>query len=142
MAVGGRFAEDCMLRIRDERSSRMVPRCGPAFASVRGLLFGCVAPTPSDRYSRRQVRPGQSLVTRPTRRPTHTEGTMDRRRIIVIVLLFISAVSLPISAQQAHVADQATLDQAVADHVQQTADDRQAILRALENEQVRKLAGG
>jgi hypothetical protein len=67
---------------------------------------------------------------------------MDRRRTCLIVLLFASAVSLPISAQQAHVADQATLDQAVADHVQQTADDRQAILRALENEQVRKLAGG
>jgi hypothetical protein len=67
---------------------------------------------------------------------------MDRRRTSMIVLLFASAVSLPISAQQTHVADQATLDQAVADHVQQTADDRQAILRALENEQVRKLAGG
>jgi hypothetical protein len=67
---------------------------------------------------------------------------MDRRRTSMIVLLFASAVSLPISAQQAHVADQATLDQAVADHVQQTADDRQAILRALANEQVRKLAGG
>lgn len=67
---------------------------------------------------------------------------MDRRRTCLIVLLFASAVSLPISAQQAHVADQATLDQAVADHVQQTADDRQAILRALANEQVRKLAGG
>ena len=39
-------------------------------------------------------------------------------------------------------ADQATLDQVVADHVQQTGDDREAILRVLEIDQVRKLAEG
>ncbi|HEY5619235.1 MAG TPA: hypothetical protein VIK60_14950 [Vicinamibacterales bacterium] len=59
----------------------------------------------------------------------------------MIALLFALVVWLPVSAQQRHVVDQATLDQVVADHVHQTADDREAILRVLEIEQVRKLAG-
>jgi hypothetical protein len=66
---------------------------------------------------------------------------MDRIRISVIALLVTLVVSLPTFAQERHVADQATLDQVIADHVDQTADDREAIRRVLEIERVRQLAG-
>ena len=62
-------------------------------------------------------------------------------RIFVIALLCAFSVSPSVSAQQRHAADQAILDQVVADHVQQAGDDREAILRVLEFEQVRELAG-
>jgi hypothetical protein len=65
---------------------------------------------------------------------------MDRIRISVIALLVALVVSLPTFAQERHVADQATLDQVIADHVDQTADDREAIRRVLEIERVRQLA--
>ena len=55
---------------------------------------------------------------------------MERIRTSVLALLFTLAIGLPVSAQQ-HVADQATLDQVVADHVRQKADDREAIRRVL-----------
>jgi hypothetical protein len=67
---------------------------------------------------------------------------MKRHRTSAIVLLLAVAASIPASAQQAHVADQTTLDRAVADHVRQAADDRQEVLRVLEKEQVRELAEG
>jgi hypothetical protein len=73
-------------------------------------------------------------------RPTYTEMAMRGTRITVIVLLCAFSVSPSVSAQQRHAADQAILDQVVADHVQQTGDDREAILRVLDNEQVRDLA--
>jgi hypothetical protein len=73
--------------------------------------------------------------------PTHTETTMERIRTSVLAILFALAISLPLSAQQ-HVADQATLDQVVADHVRQKADDREAIRRVLEIEQVREVVEG
>lgn len=66
---------------------------------------------------------------------------MERIRISVIALLSALVVSLPTFAQERHVADQATLDQVIADHVNQTADDREAIRRVLEIERVRQLAG-
>ena len=66
---------------------------------------------------------------------------MRGTRISVIALLCAFSVSPSVSAQQRHAADQAILDQAIADHVQQTGDDREAILRVLDNEQVRDLAG-
>jgi hypothetical protein len=66
---------------------------------------------------------------------------MRGTRISVIALLCAFGVSPLVSAEQRHAADQAMLDQAIADHVQQTGDDREAILRALDNEQVRDLAG-
>jgi hypothetical protein len=71
----------------------------------------------------------------------HTEATMERIRTSVLAVLFASALWLPVSAQE-HVADQATLNQVVADHVRQKADDREAIRRVLELEQVRKVAAG
>jgi len=74
-------------------------------------------------------------------RPTHTEMAMRGIRIFVIALLCAFSVSPSVSAQQRHAADQAILDQVVADHVQQAGDDREAILRVLEFEQVRELAG-
>ena len=67
---------------------------------------------------------------------------MKRIRTSVIAVVFVLVVWQPVSAQQRHVADQATLDQVVADHVRQSVDDREAIRRVLENEQVRKLAEG
>ena len=67
---------------------------------------------------------------------------MDKIRTSVIAVVFVLVVWQPVSAQQRHVADQATLDQVVADHVRQSVDDREAIRRVLENEQVRKLAEG
>jgi hypothetical protein len=66
---------------------------------------------------------------------------VERIRTSVLALLFASAIWLPVSAQQ-HVVDRATLDQVVADHVRQKADDREAIHRVLELEQVRKVAEG
>jgi len=66
---------------------------------------------------------------------------MQGIRITVIALLCAFSVSPSVSAQQRHAADQAILDQVVADHVQQAGDDREAILRVLEFEQVRELAG-
>ena len=66
---------------------------------------------------------------------------MERIRTSVLTLLFALAIWLPVSAQQ-HVADQATLDQVVADHVRQKADDREAIRRVLKTEQVREVAEG
>jgi hypothetical protein len=74
-------------------------------------------------------------------RPTHTEMAMRGTRISVIALLCALSVSPSVSAQQRHAADQAILDQVVADHVQQAGDDREAILRVLGFEQVRELAG-
>ena len=70
----------------------------------------------------------------------HTEATMDRIRTSVLALLFAS-VGLPVSAQD-HAADQATLDRAIADHVRQRADEREAIRRVLQLEHVRKVAEG
>jgi hypothetical protein len=67
---------------------------------------------------------------------------MKRYWTSAIVLLLAVAASIPAFGQQAHVADQTTLDRAVADHIQQSADDRQEVLRVLENEQVRDLAEG
>jgi acetyl-CoA carboxylase carboxyltransferase component len=66
---------------------------------------------------------------------------MERIRTSLLAMLFALAISLPLSAQQ-HVADQATLDQVVADHVRQKTDDREAIRRVLEIEQVREVAEG
>lgn len=66
---------------------------------------------------------------------------MERIRTSVLALLFALTLWLPVSAQQ-HVADQATLDQVVADHVRQKADDREAIRRVLENQQVREVVEG
>jgi hypothetical protein len=66
---------------------------------------------------------------------------MNGTRISVIALLSVLALSLPAAAQQPRTADQAILDQAIADHVRQTTDDREAVLRVLENDQVRRLAG-
>ena len=66
---------------------------------------------------------------------------MVRIRTLVLALLFALAIWLPVSAQQ-HVADQATLDQVVADHVRQKADDRETIRRVLEIEQVREVVEG
>ena len=65
---------------------------------------------------------------------------MERSRICVIALLFGLVVSLPTFAQERHVADRATLDQVIADHVDRAADDREAIRRVLEIERVRQLA--
>ena len=66
---------------------------------------------------------------------------MNGTRISVIALFSGLVLSLPAAAQQARTADQAILDQAVADHVRQTTDDREAVLRVLENDEVRRLAG-
>jgi hypothetical protein len=67
---------------------------------------------------------------------------MNRHQIPAIVLSLAFAASIPASAQETHVADQRILDRAVAVHVRQAADDRQEVLRVLENEQVRELAEG
>jgi hypothetical protein len=66
---------------------------------------------------------------------------VERIRTSVLALLFASAIWLPVSAQQ-HVVGQATLDQVLADHVRQKADDREAIRRVLELEQMRQVADG
>jgi hypothetical protein len=67
---------------------------------------------------------------------------MKRLLTSASVLLLVFVASRSVSAQQTHVADPAALDRAVADHIRQSADDRQEVLRVLENEQVRELAKG
>lgn len=66
---------------------------------------------------------------------------MERTRTLVLAMLFAIAISPALSAQQ-HVADQSSLDQVIADHVRQKADDREAIRRVLANEKVREVAEG
>ena len=66
---------------------------------------------------------------------------MQRIRTSVLAMLFALVIWLPVSGQQ-HVADQATLDRVVADHVRQKADDREAIRRVLESKEVREVAAG
>ena len=66
---------------------------------------------------------------------------MERIQTSLLAMLFALAISLPLCAQQ-HVADQATLDQVVSDHVRQKAEDREAIRRVLEIQQVREVAEG
>jgi acetyl-CoA carboxylase carboxyltransferase component len=66
---------------------------------------------------------------------------MQRIRTSVLAMLFALVIWLPVSGQQ-HVADQAALDRAVADHVRQKADDREAIRRVLESKEVREVAAG
>jgi hypothetical protein len=61
------------------------------------------------------------------------------RTVLVIVLVACFAVPQA-AAQEAHVADQATLDQIVAAHAQQADADRQAILRMLQRQPVREMA--
>jgi len=59
-----------------------------------------------------------------------------------VIILFVLIASAPAAAQQRHAAAEAALDQAIADHVRQKADDRAAVQRVLEIEQVRELANG
>ena len=62
-------------------------------------------------------------------------------RTILVVFLSVWLVLPPAArAQQDPVADQATLDQAVATHAQRADTDRQAIRRMLERQQVREIA--
>jgi acetyl-CoA carboxylase carboxyltransferase component len=67
--------------------------------------------------------------------------TMDPIRKSVLAMLFALVIWQPVSGQQ-HVADQTTLDQLAADHVRQKADDREAIRRVLEIQEVREIAAG
>jgi hypothetical protein len=64
------------------------------------------------------------------------------RNILVVFLSSWLLVAPPAGAQQAHVADQATLDRAVATHAHQADADRQAIRRVLQRQQVREIAAG
>jgi len=61
-------------------------------------------------------------------------------RTILVFVLVASLVAPQAGAQDAHVADQATLDQIVAAHVQQVDADRQAIQRMLQRQPVREMA--
>jgi len=63
---------------------------------------------------------------------------MIRQILVFVVSALLVAPSA--RAQQGHVADQATLDQAVASHAQQAAADRQTIRRMLQRQQVREIA--
>jgi hypothetical protein len=67
---------------------------------------------------------------------------MKSHRTYGIFLLLAVVAAMPASAQEAHVADQTVLNRALADHIRQDADDRQEVLRVLENAQVRELAEG
>jgi hypothetical protein len=67
---------------------------------------------------------------------------MKQVRTAVLTLFSALAISFPVAAQERHVVDETTLDQVVADHVRQTADEREAVRRVLANDEVRKLAEG
>jgi hypothetical protein len=62
------------------------------------------------------------------------------RNALVVFLSAWLALPLAAQAQQTPLADQTTLDQAVASHAQQSDADRGAIRRMLERQQVREIA--
>ncbi|HSC27548.1 MAG TPA: PA2779 family protein [Vicinamibacterales bacterium] len=66
---------------------------------------------------------------------------MNAARTVLVAFLSASLV-LPcgVRAQQAVIVDQATLDRAVASHVQRSDADRRTIRRLLEHQQVREIA--
>ena len=59
--------------------------------------------------------------------------------LIVVLGLFVAAP--PAKAQTPHAASQSAIDTALQQHVSATEADRQAVLRLLEREEVRKVAG-
>ena len=66
---------------------------------------------------------------------------MEIIRTLRIATFLAFILSPPLYAQQTHAVDQVVLNQAIAAHVRETADDREAILQVLRLERVRELAG-
>jgi hypothetical protein len=62
------------------------------------------------------------------------------RKVLVVFLSAWFVLPVGVRAQQSAVVDQATLDQAVAAHVQRSAADRAAIQHVLERQAVREVA--
>jgi hypothetical protein len=62
------------------------------------------------------------------------------RNILVVVLTTGLVLPVTVRAQQSSLVDQATLDRAIAAHVQRSDADRRTLERLLEREQVREIA--
>ncbi|HEV8396978.1 MAG TPA: hypothetical protein VGQ37_22005 [Vicinamibacterales bacterium] len=60
---------------------------------------------------------------------------------VLAILLTLAAAAPRLHAQSTHIASQAVLDAAVAQHVDDTATRRAAVLRVLDRDEVKALAG-
>jgi hypothetical protein len=61
---------------------------------------------------------------------------------VLAILLTLAAAAPRLHAQSTHVASQAALDAAIQQHVDQTAAQRAAVLRVLDRDEVKAVAGG
>ena len=65
-----------------------------------------------------------------------------RTSVLTLALLFTLAIALPgAQAQSTHAAPQSALDAAVQQHVSSSTTDRETILRLLERDEVKEVAG-
>ncbi|HWN85466.1 MAG TPA: hypothetical protein VNN99_09950 [Vicinamibacterales bacterium] len=74
---------------------------------------------------------------------TTTEGysRMRTSTTVVAILLTLTAAAPRLHAQSPHVASQAALDAAIQQHLDQAGAQREAVLRVLDREEVRAVAG-
>jgi hypothetical protein len=71
-----------------------------------------------------------------------TEGYLRMRTTTVLAILLTLAAAAPrLHAQSPHVATQAVLDAAIQQHLNETTAQREAVLRVLDREEVRAVAG-
>ena len=66
---------------------------------------------------------------------------MRMRTTVLAILLTLAAAAPRLYAQSAHVASEAALEAAIQQHVNETATQRAAVLRALERDEVKAVAG-
>jgi hypothetical protein len=74
---------------------------------------------------------------------TTTEGYLRMRTptTVLAILLTLAAAAPRLHAQSPHVASQAVLDAAIQQHLDETTAQREAILRVLDREEVKSVAG-
>ena len=74
---------------------------------------------------------------------TPTEGYLRMRTptTVLAILLTLAAAAPRLHAQSPHVASQAVLDAAIQQHLDETTAQREAILRVLDREEVKSVAG-
>ena len=72
-----------------------------------------------------------------------TEGYLRMRTstTVLAILLTLAAAAPRLNAQSPHVASQAVLDAAIQHHLDETTAQREAILRVLDREEVKSVAG-
>jgi hypothetical protein len=74
---------------------------------------------------------------------TTTEGYLRMRTptTVLAILLTLAAAAPRLYAQSPHVASQAVLDAAIQQHLDETTAQREAVLRVLDREEVKSVAG-